>query len=72
MESMTIWHGRERPIVARGKHQTRLLAFLFAYRETWHMFPDNKSTQRAAHRLIEKGYAKLHQNGYIRFTWPKG
>lgn len=70
MNSLTIWHGREKPIKAIGKNQTKLLDFAFKY-QGWHSFSDDRPTLRAVKALVKKGCLEVNQYQQFRFTYPK-
>lgn len=70
MATLTIWHGAEKPIVARGVNQCRVLGFAEKFRG-WHYFASDKPTQKAIAALCGKGYLESDEFGRYRFTYPK-
>lgn len=70
MNSLTIWHGREKPIKAIGKNQAKLLDFAFKY-QGWHSYSSDKPTLRAIEGLVKRGCLEVNQYQQFRFTYPK-
>jgi hypothetical protein len=70
MATLTIWHGREKPIRAVGRHQVNLLGFAEKFRG-WHYAADDRDTQRALAALAKKGCLELNHSGQFRFTYPE-
>lgn len=54
MATMKIYHGREKPYVAVGKHQCNLLDFAFRF-PGWHVFAKDRTTRRAVDGLEKRG-----------------
>jgi hypothetical protein len=69
MATLTIWHGREKPIRAVGRHQVNLLGFAERFRG-WHSAAPDRCTQRALAALVRKGCLELNPAGQFRFTYP--
>ena len=56
MNKLTIYHGRATPLVAMGKHQTRLLAFAFDH-QSWHSIDTKcRDSMRAMRALHARGF----------------
>lgn len=49
-----IYYGAEKPYVAVGEHQVRLLDFAFRYRK-WHSYAKDRATMRAVSGLERRG-----------------
>ena len=69
MDSLTIYHGKEKPIYVRGKHQVNLLGFAYKY-PGWHSFADDNLTKKVVLALQKKGYIEVNQFEQFRFTYP--
>lgn len=54
MASLKIYYGAEKPYVAVGQHQVRLLDFAFNYRK-WHSYAKDRATLRAVFGLEKRG-----------------
>lgn len=70
MATLTIWHGREKPMRAIGRNQCRLLQFAESYRG-WHSAAKDRATQSAMRALSSKGYLETNEFGQFRFTYPE-
>lgn len=66
---LTIWHGKETPMVAIGANQCRLLGFAEKYRG-WHTFKQDRPTKAAINALKNKGYIEVLGDQF-RFTYPQ-
>jgi hypothetical protein len=69
MNTLKIYHGATKPMVARGKHQCNLLAFAEKYKG-WHSFADDRTTKRAVEALKAKGYLEVIGDQF-RLTYPQ-
>lgn len=69
MEKFTIWYGAATPMVARGKHQCRLLRFAEQFKG-WHTIGNDWNAKRAAKALAKRGCLELSGDQF-RFTYPK-
>ena len=70
MATLKIWHGAEKPIVARGKNQVNLLGFAERFR-SWHTAATDRATQRALTALVARGCIETNGHGQFRFCYPK-
>ena len=64
----TYYYGAEKPIVAIGKNQCRLLSFAEKYRG-WHTFKQDRATVRAINALQAKGCLEIIGDQF-RFRYP--
>jgi len=69
MNTLKIYHGASKPMVARGKHQCNLLAFAEKYKG-WHSFADDKATVKAVEALKARGYLEVIGDQF-RLTYPQ-
>ena len=69
MTSLTIYCGLPRPIKAIGKHQCKLLEFVYKYRG-WHSYASDRNTVRAVQALSKKGCLQVIAD-QCQFQFPK-
>jgi hypothetical protein len=70
MNSLTIYHGSEKPIKAVGKNQAKMLDFAYRY-QGWHSYSKDRPTLQALNGLLKKGFIEVNQFEQFRFTYPK-
>ena len=67
---LAIYHGKEKPILAIGCNQVRLLSFAYNTM-AWHYWnPKCRATNRAISALVRKGCMEVNEFGQFRFKFP--
>jgi hypothetical protein len=65
---LTIWHGREVPLVAVGKNQARMLGFAARF-PGWHYHANDRATLRAIDGLKRRNVIEVDAFGRFRINW---
>lgn len=68
MATFKVYHGAEKPLVARGKNQCRLLGFAARY-PGWHSASDDRATQRALAGLAARGAIVRNAHGQFAIAY---
>ena len=68
MATFKVYHGAEKPLVARGKNQCRLLGFA-AVCPGWHSAGDDRATQRALDGLERRGAIVRNRHGQFAIAY---
>ena len=68
MAVFKVYHGVEKPLVARGRNQCRLLGFAAAY-PGWHSAGDDRATQRALDGLARRGAIVRNRHGQFAIAY---
>ena len=68
MQTFKAFCGAEKPLVARGKNQSRLLRFAAEY-PGWHSHANDRATIRAVEGLHKSGAIVLNQHGQFAIAY---
>ena len=64
MNNLTIYYGKEKPAIAKGKTQARILGFAYEHKG-WHFInTDSKRDIKAINNLVKRGHLEVSDNQF--------